>query len=146
LPLTALAAGILLAHFVFLQVGDLIAPAALAIAACLLASFFCDRRGLRIAAASASLTLVGMAAQIVHRPTRTPKLTASDGETVMLSGCVVNPPVFSPDREQFTLRLAPKDEIRLTANLKAGEKFPLQYGQRVEVAAKVRTPPVRSSP
>ena len=140
LPVTALAAGILLAHFVFLQLGDLIVPAVLAIVAGLLASFFCDRRRLRLAVASASLALVGMAAQIAHRPTRTPKLTASDGETVMLSGCVVNPPVFSPDREQFTLRLAPKAEIRLTANLKPGEKFPLQYGQRVEVAAKVRTP------
>ncbi len=140
LPVTALAGGILLAHFIFLQLGDLIVPAGLAIVACLLASFFSDHRRMRLAVASASLALAGMTAQIVHRPTRTPKLTASDGETVMLSGCVVNPPVFSPDREQFTLRLAPKAEIRLTANLKSSEKFPLQYGQRVEVAAKVRAP------
>jgi hypothetical protein len=117
LPVIALAAGILLAHFVFLRLGDLIVPAALAIAACFCASFLSESRRLRLAVASSSLALIGMAAQIVHRPTRTPKLTASDGETVMISGCVVNPPVFSPDREQFTLRLAPKAEIRLTANL-----------------------------
>jgi competence protein ComEC len=140
LPVTALAAGILTAHFVFFRLGDLIIPAVFAAVACGLAMLLRDGRRLRLAAACAGLALAGMTAQILHRPTRTPKLTADDAETVILSGCVINPPVFSPDREQFTLRLGPNALIRLTVNLKSGEKFPLEYGQQVEVPAKIRAP------
>ncbi|MBV8864374.1 MAG: DNA internalization-related competence protein ComEC/Rec2, partial [Acidobacteriaceae bacterium] len=69
-----------------------------------------------------------------------PKLDAEDGEAVLLSGCVTNPPVFSPQREQFTLNLTPKAAARISVNLKAGASMPLDYGQRVEVAAKIRSP------
>jgi competence protein ComEC len=140
LPVAALAAGILLAHFVFFRLADLIIPIVFAAVACGLALLFSDGRRLRLSVACAGLSLAGMATQILHRPERTPKLTADDAETVLLDGCVINPPVFSPDREQFTLRLAPKAAIRLTVNLKPGEKFPLEYGQQVEVPAKIRSP------
>ena len=140
LPVTGLAAGILLAHFVFFRLEDLILPALFALVAAGVATLSGDGRRLRLATSCAGLVLAGMAAQILHRPARTPRLTAEDAETVILSGCVINPPVFSPDRGQFTLRLAPKASIRLTVNLKPDEKFSLEYGQRVEVPAKVRTP------
>ncbi len=77
---------------------------------------------------------------MVHQPGPTPKLNAQDGETVLLSGCVVNPPVFSPGREQFTLNLGRRAAIRLSTVLKVGQKLPLTYGQKVEVAAKIRSP------
>ena len=146
LPVTALAAGILLAHFGFFRLEDLILPALFALVAAGAAMLSSGDRRLRLATACAGLVLAGMATQILHRPTRTPRLTAEDAETVILSGCVINPPVFSPDREQFTLRLAPKASIRLTVNLKPDEKFPLEYGQRVEVPAKIRTTPQLPEP
>ncbi len=70
-----------------------------------------------------------------------PKLSAGDGEIALLEGCVSNPSVFSPNREQFTLNLTPKAAARITVNLKPGESPPaLRYGQKVEVAAKIRAP------
>jgi hypothetical protein len=62
-------------------------------------------------------------------------LNADDNEIVLLSGCVINPPVFSPNREQFTLQLAPNAAARISVNLK-GANLPLEYGRQVEVAAK----------
>ncbi len=76
----------------------------------------------------------------MHRLTHTPTLNAGDGEMVLLSGCVTNPPVFSPDREQFTLSLTPRAAARITVNLKGEDKVQLRYGQRLEVAAKIRSP------
>ncbi len=81
-----------------------------------------------------------MATQVLHRQETRPKLDAEDGETVLLSGCVTNPPVFSPHREQFTLNLSPKAAVRVTVNLKTDATLPLEYGQRAEAAAKVRSP------
>ncbi len=60
---------------------------------------------------------------------------------MLLSGCVTNPPVFSPAREQFTLNLNSKAAIRLTVNLRPRDHpLSLNYGQRIEVAAKIRAP------
>ncbi len=87
-----------------------------------------------------SLVLAGLGTQILHRRGPAPHLNTDDGEVVLLSGCVVNPPVFSPQREQFTLKLGRTSAARLTVNLKAEAKVALDYGQKVEVAAKVRTP------
>jgi competence protein ComEC len=88
-----------------------------------------------------ALVFGGAALQIGHRETHTPKLNADDGETVLLAGCVTNPPVFSPAREQFTLNLTPKAAARITVNLKDGDRaLALNYGQRVELPAKMRAP------
>ncbi len=59
---------------------------------------------------------------------------------MLLSGCIVNPPVVSPDREQFTVRLAPHANIRISAISSNGRPVSLSYGQRVELPAKVRSP------
>jgi len=140
LPAAFLAGGILLAHFVYFQLLDLVIPAALAVLALALtlAGNNCGR--FRTILAFLCLFLAGIATQVIHRPERLPKLNAEDGETVLLSGCVTNPPVFSPDREQFTLSLRPKIAARITLNLKKDDKLALHYGQRAEVAAKVRSP------
>jgi competence protein ComEC len=52
----------------------------------------------------------------------------------------VDPPVFSPDRERFLLQLAPKAHALVVVTLKDGERLSLDYGQQVEVIAKVRRP------
>jgi predicted membrane metal-binding protein len=98
-------------------------------------------RRLRLAVICCALSLVGVASEINHRQTRTPKLNADDGETMLLEGCVTNPPVFSPDREQFTLNLSSKAAIRVTVNLRPDDRpLSLNYGQRIEVPAKIRAP------
>jgi competence protein ComEC len=85
--------------------------------------------------------LVGIAVEIAHRQTRTPKLNAGDGDIVILEGCVSNPPVFSPNREQFTLDLTPKAAARITVTLKPDDPpLALNYGQNVEMPAKIRAP------
>ncbi len=64
----------------------------------------------------------------------------TDGrETLILSGCVVEPSAISPDRDQFTLELEPGARVRVSLYMGEGEQPPnLRYGQRVELDAKVR--------
>jgi len=142
LPVAALAAGILAAHFYYFTLRDLWIPAFLT--AVLLGVTFrvTESPRLRWWSVGLALGIAGLVAQVSHRPEKTPKLTAEDTETVLLSGCVTNPPVFSPHREQFTLNLSPgaTAAIRITADLKGKEALPLQYGQRVELPAKIRLP------
>jgi len=96
---------------------------------------------LRLAVLCCVLALAGVAVEINHRDNHTPKLNADDGEIVLLSGCVTNPPVFSPNREQFTLNLTPKAAVRVTVNLKPGDRpLSLSYGQKIELPAKIRAP------
>jgi len=78
--------------------------------------------------------------QVIHRQGRAPRLSADDAETVLISGCVTNPPVFSPNREQFTLDLGKNAQARVSVNLKVAQNLPLSYGQIIEAAAKVRLP------
>lgn len=141
LPVIALAAGILAAHFFYFRLPDLIAAGCLALAALILAFAFPVGRRMRLPAACTVMALCGIATQVLHRQERTPRLNAKDGETVLLSGCITNPPVFSPEREQFTLELAPEASARLSVVVKPGEQVKaLDYGQPVEVAARIRSP------
>ncbi len=140
LPVAALATGILIAHFVYFTLSDLVVPAALSGIVAGAAFAVPAARRTRLAAICALILIAGIATQVVHRQGRAPRLNADDNETVLLSGCVINPPVFSPNREQFTLQLAPKAAARISVNLKGDAKLPLEYGQQVEVAAKIRSP------
>ncbi len=140
LPVIALASGILVAHFFYFVLFDFEVPIALS-AAILALSFVRSRaRRMRLPALLIACALAGMAAQVIHRQGPAPRLNAEDTETVLLSGCITNPPVFSPNREQFTLELARKASARISVMLKPGEKLALKYGQQVEVAAKIRSP------
>jgi competence protein ComEC len=137
----AFACGILLAHMLGIEWRYLIVPAALLAFASGIVVFVPAGKRLSLTILCSGLALAGIAVQIGHRERNTPKLNADDGETVLLSGCVTNPPVFSPAREQFTLNLTPKAAIRVTVNLKADDQpLALNYGQRLEVAAKIRAP------
>jgi competence protein ComEC len=135
-----LAAGILLAHFFFFQLTDLLFPGALCIAVFALAFLFANGHAMRIAAVCCCFFVCGMATQVIHRQGRAPRLSAEDAETVLIAGCVTNPPVFSPNREQFTLDLSKNAQARVSVNLKAGQKLSLNYGQRIEATAKIRRP------
>ncbi len=67
-----------------------------------------------------------------------PVIETASGETLVLSGCVVEPSVFFEDRDQFTMELAPHADARVSLTLHDGDIPPeLQYGQRVEIDARV---------
>lgn len=84
---------------------------------------------------------LGAAAATMQQPGPPPLLDAGSGEVVLLEGCVVEPPAFFEDKEQFVLELAPGARVRAQLYLKEGEAPPqLRYGQRVEVEARVRPP------
>jgi competence protein ComEC len=139
LPAVALALGILAAHFVPLTLRQLLLPTALAVLIGGL-TFFPVLRRLRLGALFALFALAGVGTQLIHKQGKTPHLDAADGDTVLLDGCIINPPVFSPDREQMTVALGSRSAIRLSVVLKATQALPLSYGQRIEFSAKVRTP------
>jgi len=140
IPVCALALGILAAHFVFFRLRDILTPAVLSLAlasVCLVVPSACR---IRLLALCLVLSIAGIATQVIHRQGGKPKLNAEDGETVLLSGCVTNPSVFSPDRERFTLAISPNVSARVSLNVKGNTGVRLAYGQLVEVAAKIRSP------
>ncbi len=141
LPASAFACGILFAHLLGIEWRSLIWPSSLSLLVAALVVLSPPAKRWRLAVLCCALALAGVAIEIGHRPTHTPKLNAGDGEIVILEGCVSNPPVFSPNREQFTLKLTPKAAARVTVNLKPGDQpLALKYGQRVEMPAKIRAP------
>jgi competence protein ComEC len=141
LPASAFACGILCAHVLGMEWRDLVWPTSLCLLVGALVVLSPAARRLRLAVLCCALALAGEGGEIAPRQTRMPKLSAGDGEIALLEGCVSNPSVFSPNREQFTLNLTPKAAARITVNLKPGESPPaLRYGQKVEVAAKIRAP------
>lgn len=84
---------------------------------------------------------IGIGGALWHRPGPPPVIDASASETVILEGCVVEPSVFSENREQFTMELAPGARGRVSLNLREGQAAPrLRYGQRVELEGRVRPP------
>lgn len=85
--------------------------------------------------------VAGAAVYEYHRPAAPPELDAASGETVLLTGCVAAAPAFFPDHEQFLLELEPGARARVNLYLREGEQMPrLRYGQRVDVAGRVRRP------
>ncbi len=140
LPAAALALGILVAGFITLPVAAISLLLVLTGLAFVASAWFKLVKPVKMAAILCFLLVCGVGTQVFHRQTHRPELSAEDGEAVLLAGCVVNPPVFSQGREQFTLDIAPHAGARVSVNLKGEETLPLQYGQQVEVAAKVRSP------
>ncbi len=139
-PLAALATGILIAHFIPFERWEcgwlLGAFGLLAIAAHLAGS-----RWLWIASCLLAVTAGGLLTAEIHRPGPPPEIDAGPRELVLVSGCVVDPTVFSEGREQFTVELAPGARARVTQTLREGdEPRVLSYGQQVEFDAHVRPP------
>src|SRR5579871_3715962 len=132
-PVTALIAGILLGNRLHFTTQE----AAWATAAFLLLAM----AGLRRVCIALALLTAGFFVEAWHRPGPPPEIDASFKETVLLDGCVVDPTVFSPGREQFTLELAPGARARVSLALddpRAMQK--LDYGQQVEIEGRVRSP------
>ena len=136
-PLLALAGGILASHWVRFETGELLIALPLLVALTLLAA----RRSRNVAWAGglAALLFCGVLISELHRIGRTPEIDAGSRETVLLSGCVVEPPAFYEGRDQFTVELAAKARARVTLTVPDGQAPPdLRYGQKVEFEARVR--------
>jgi competence protein ComEC len=140
LPGLAFCGGLLLGRVFFIDL-RMVGVAVGAAAACVLVTFLATKNThVRLFAVSLLAAMAGLWIQFYRLPGPVPQLDAEDAETVVLSGCVVDPPVFSPDRERFLLQLAPKAQALVVVTLKEGERLALDYGQQAEVVAKVRRP------
>src|ERR1700728_148178 len=126
--LLALAAGIACTRWVEFQATDFLWTLLLL---CILAyvAYRYSARLLMICCITLIL-FVGACLGFLHRPGKTPQLDTGARETVLLEGCVVSPPEFSEDRDQFVLELAPKARVRVSLLVRDGELPPdLRYGQ-----------------
>ena len=137
-PLAAIAAGIVVARFVPFGSRELLSG----IAAFLIlgvVSLWRNLRPMAIACALLALVAAGALTDALHRPGPPPEIDSTSRTTLIVSGCVVEPPIFSEGREQFVLELDPGARARVSLYLKEGQAAPpLQYGQRVEFDAKLR--------
>ena len=98
-------------------------------------------RWLTLSCLGFAMVFVGGLAEAWHRPGAPPEIDAGSRETVILEGCVVEPTVFSADREQFTLELDPGARARVSLPLRDDRHAAApRYGQRVEIDARVRRP------
>lgn len=96
---------------------------------------------LALACVLIAVTAGGLLIALMHRPRKAPVLDAGPDETVTLDGCVVRPALFSDGRDRFTLELAPHARATVSLTVLPGETAPqLEYGQRVEIEARVRQP------
>ncbi len=137
-PLAAIAAGIVVSRFVPFGSRELLSG----IAAFLILGVFSlwlESRLLAVSCALLALTLAGSLTDVLHRPGPDPEIETTSRTTLIVSGCVVQPPVFSDGREQFVLELDPGARARVNLTLREGETPPpLHYGQLVEFDAKLR--------
>lgn len=116
----------------------------LASALILAIAWFSRARGFRHAARTGALASAFTLAAVLaawHTPPKTPRIDRQPGETLLVSGCIVEPPVLAADRAQFVVELEPGARMRVTALLKEDESLPpLAYGQTVEFPARLREP------
>ena len=71
-----------------------------------------------------------------------PVLNVGSGDTAVISGCVVDPPVFYEHRSRFLLELEPGAAVQVSLyfNNDNDPAPTLKYGQRVELEAKIKEP------
>ena len=136
LPLAAVLSGILLGRGLAFSSFEAAWPGAVFLLLTLVAT-----RRLRRWCVILALVFAGVFADAWHRPGPRPTIDAGSRETMLLAGCVVEPSVLSPGRQQFTLELDPGARARVSLPLD-DERVPqrLEYGQRVEITARIRPP------
>ena len=139
-PLAALASGILVYRFIPLGPSESLG----AIAGFFLLGLLSLWRGSRWLAGVCCLLGLFFAGALdsrVHAPGPPPEIDARGREVVILSGCVVEPPAISGERERFILELDRDARAQVTLFTKPGETLPaLRYGQNLELDGKVRPP------
>jgi len=138
--MAALGVGILLCRFVRFDARELAYILATFAALTAFAALYSTKR-MALLCALTGIVFVGVATSERHRLGPAPQLNAENGESLILAGCIVEPPAFTENREQFVLELAPHARVRVNFNLKEGEVAPLlHYGQKIEIDGKIRLP------
>lgn len=139
-PLVSLATGVAVARVAGFEVRELLVMTGALGLLALFAHLQSSRRAAMLSCLAA-LAAAGALVEAAHRPGPPPELDAGSREIVLLGGCVVEPPVFFENREQFVLELERGARARVSLYLREGEQAPaLRYGQRVEFEARVRRP------
>ena len=139
-PLAAIAAGILVYRFVPFTSFELLAPLTAFLALAILARLR-SLRVLSLACIHLALFLAGAFTARFHTPGPPPEIDATARETVIVGGCVVEPPAISGERERFLLELDRNARAQVTLYTKPGETLPyLRYGQNIELDGKIRRP------
>jgi competence protein ComEC len=133
-----MAAGVMVARYVPFGVRELAvliaATGALAIAGTALKA----PRGAWLACLTACL-FAGALAETALGPGPPPRIDAGAREVVVISGCVVEPPALSEDREQFVLELEPGARARASLYARPSQTLPhLDYGQKIEFNGRIR--------
>src|SRR5260370_41991501 len=135
-PLAAIAAGIVVSRFVPFGSRELLTG----IAAFLILGVYSLSQKSRALAASCALfalMLGGSLTDLLHRPGPDPLIETNSRTTLIVSGCVVQPTVFSEVREQFVLELDPGARARVNLTLREGAAAPaLRYGHKLQAEAK----------
>jgi competence protein ComEC len=139
-PLAAIAAGILAYRFVPFAYSELLGPLTAFVVLAIL-SRWRGSRVLTYVCAMLALFCVGALTARFHRPGAPPEIEATGREIVIVSGCVVEPPAISGERERFILELDRNARAQVTLYTKPGQTLPhLTYGQNIELDGRVRRP------
>jgi competence protein ComEC len=144
-PLLALAAGVVLAHFVRFEIRELLIVVAILVIITVVKGVTVTSNTKLLLWICCHVTMLASGAllQTLHTRGRSPEIDASSRETVLVSGCVVEPSAFNDGRDQFILELAPRARARVSLAVREGETPPdFAYGQKVELQARLR--PVRN--
>ena len=140
LPVFALSAGIILVRLVPFSMREAWMLISIFAALALLALRWKSSRMARGCTALA-FAAVGILTGAIHAPGAPPEMDSQPGEVLIISGCIVEPPVFFENREQFVVAIDPGARARVSLSLREGEVAPaLHYGQKVELDARIRKP------
>ena len=89
-----------------------------------------------LAVAAAGAGLAGL-----HEGRPEPVIDAGPRETVVVAGCVAEPPALLPGRYEFVAELAPGARAVVRVYQDESEAWPeLRYGQRVDITGRIRRP------
>ncbi len=140
LPVLALSAGIVLARLVPFTAHEAWVLICVYATLALFALWCKSIRMARLCTAFA-FAAIGVLTAVIHAPGKPPEMDAQAGEVLIVGGCIVEPPVFFENREQFVIEIDPGARARVSLSLREGEEAPqLHYGQMVELDAKIRRP------
>ena len=134
--LSAVCAGIVLAHFVPFSWVDILVPAFACFGLAFLSRNQARRASYYSALCGLCLISAGPRASVVPQP---PHLSVADGEIAIFEGCVVNPSLASADRARFDLELSPGARTQVSLYSRSDSELPqLAYGNRIEFTGRVR--------
>ena len=138
LPFASLAAGVAIAGWQPIPLGEACGAAVALVALALIGRFTGSRR-LAFSTCLVALVFAGIAMVALHPEPAPPKLSVRDNVPAIFEGCVVDPALLATDRERFTVELAPR--ARAQVSLSSHGMFPeLPYGTHIEFQGKVRQP------